>query len=541
MVKKRMLCLAGIALFAAASLFPAPYTVISPGDPVLEDLRFVVRESGKSFTSLTPPLSKHEVLLILEGIDEGRLSESGRKAYRSVLQAVNPVPLLQTGFFGFDVHGEAALEGRWRSDSDIPWMKKEKTSSSVLSLPVDLYFGERLYGTIVPVLRSDPSFYDNGTNWGTNVPYETERIDLNMPFKAFMAAGGPWWNFQIGRDRLDFGSGITGNLAVSDTPDYYDFARISLFSSNIKYTFLLSQFPMALKGLIADGFTHPDMNDSTGTTQRYLYFHRIDVRLFERLSIGLSEGVMVGNSPPELRFMSPLAVFHSYFGWNDYDQTDGDLVGSMLSLDLEWAIMPSLTLYGQFVMNDYATPYERKNWPDSVSPNGLGWLAGLEYVRDIHTWRTSFFGEFMYGDPYLYVLSSPYASFISMRRLSHLTSKDPVYSWIGYPDGRDALHVTLGATVYKAPVKLGARLSFSSQGEHGVSWDWTKGEDAVNQRSPSGTAENTFKASADAEWEILRGLKLSAYLGGTFIYNYEHSGGERRIGAEAGLAVSYFY
>ncbi|MDR1072851.1 MAG: capsule assembly Wzi family protein [Treponema sp.] len=67
-----------------------------------------------------------------------------------------------------------------------------------------------------------------------------------MPLRAFVAAGGAWWNFELGRDRLSYGLGRSGNMAVSDTPDYYDMARLSFFSPVFKYSLLVSQMPFTI-------------------------------------------------------------------------------------------------------------------------------------------------------------------------------------------------------------------------------------------------------------------------------------------------------
>ena len=83
--------------------------------------------------------------------------------------------------------------------------------------------------------------------FGRNIPMvppaEIWDLDFNMPYRAFVAAGGDHWSFQLGRDRLNWGAGTSGNLAMSDTLKYHNLARVTTFSDRFKYTFLTSFFP----------------------------------------------------------------------------------------------------------------------------------------------------------------------------------------------------------------------------------------------------------------------------------------------------------
>jgi hypothetical protein len=530
-------------------VFPSPLQMFSPGDPVLEDLRFVVRESGKSFVSFTPPLSSDEVLLILQDVDADSLSAAGQEAYGRIQNALNPTPLLSFGYFSLDAHIKAAVEARARTNSAIAWTEKDREQPAVLSIPMSLFAADRLQLYFEPLFSQNPLFFDEeGAFFGANIPYSAERVNLNIPLRAFIATGGPWWNFELGRDRVSFGLGRTGNMAISDTPDYYDMARFSLFSSVFKYSFFASQMPLSTSGILAEGATQPrtdgNVIDITQTTQRYLYAHRLDVRLFRRVSLGLTEGLLVGNSAPELRFFNPLIIFHSFFSWRDYDgwgsSTERDsMSGSLFSVDLDWAIVPSLAFYGQFVMNEYSTPYELKNFPDEQAPNATGWLFGLEYTRDLAGWQTAFYGEFAYADPFLYTLSTPFASYVWMRRTAD--SLGPRYNWIGHSEGRDMMLFALGSDFVKKNLSLSAGVSFIRRGEHTILWDWKMGPESNGQKTPSGVAENKLTANIGSSWKVLPYLTLSAQVAGNFVFNAGHQNGRNEYGMDAVFAVVFFY
>jgi hypothetical protein len=519
--------------------------MISAGDPVLEDLRFLITQSGKSFLSLTPPLSRDEVLLIMQDIDTDTLMSAGQEAYHRIMEALNPKPLYSSGFFSADAHIKAGIEARVRTHTGITWTRNHKNSPSLLAIPLNLYFADRVQLFIEPILARSMSYYNEADTYvGSNIPSDAGQIDVSMPLRAFFAAGGAWWNFEAGRDRLSYGLGRTGNMALSDTPDYYDMARFSLFSSTIKYSLMVSQMPLTVNQIMGG----EDVQEGvlTGTTQRYLYVHRLDVRLFRRLSIGLTEGMMVGNSPLELRFLNPLAIFHSFAAWRDYDawrgagnQGQADMVGSLFSLDVNWAILPALSLYGQFVMNEWSTPYELEHWPELQAPNATGFLAGVEYTHDFRGWAASFYAECMYSDPYLYVLSSPFASYIWMRRISDI---EPLrYNWIGHPEGRDTIMYTAGSSFSKEKLGFSLNVVFTQKGMHTLQWDWNMGKEYSTQKTPTGIPENKLTLAIGSNWKPLAWLKLSAQAGGSIVFNHGHTSGAQEYGFDAMISITCTY
>jgi hypothetical protein len=538
-----------LAVPAPGDLGAVPFSMVSAEDPLLEDLRFLVRESGAGFRSFTPPLSRDEILLILDELDVESLAPPLRELYDGIYGALNPALLYAEGIFGLEAHARLSPEIRLRTNREIPFGKPDTESPPALALPLTAYLADTAELTITPSLSADPFYYaEQGSHWGVTVPYEARRFDLNMPLRAFIAAGGGWWNFQIGRDRVSYGLGRTGNLALSATPDYYDFARLSLFSRNFKYSAFVSQMPLNLADpqiLSEDRKKAAGPGALLSTTQRYLYLHRIDARLFRRLSLGISEALMAGNSPPELRYLSPLTVLHNAWPWRDYEEwgtgEKGYMTGSLFSLDVDWAILPSLALYGQFVLNEFSTPYELENHPEDQPPNGLGYLAGIEYTHIFDVWKALVYGEAVYTDPYLYTLSSPFGSYIWMRRPSELGSKPLRYKWIGHGEGRDMMLFALGAWAAKKDLRLSADLSFINRGEHGIGWDWSQDDEALGERSPTGTPERRLTAGLGAEWRPLARLTLSGYAAGVLLLNAGHRRGANEAGLELYLSAALSY
>ena len=515
--------------------------MISADDPILYDLRILVRDAGKSFLSLTPPLSGDEILAILDEIDIESLSDPMLLRYENIINNLYPSLINNSDFFSAAIHIRTALEGRFRSNTDIPWLKKDNTSQAMLGIPIQFFFADRVELFAEPLAASDPWFYNEPvSNWGTNVPWEAKRIDLNMPLRAYAAFGGKWWNFQIGRDNVSYGSGKTGNLALSNNPDYYEFARLSFFSSVLKYSAFVSQMPMSLEEPLFDNKSILKPDDLTETQNRYFYLHRIDIRFKKKFTLSLSEGVMVGNSPLELRYLNPLMIFHSFFSWKDYPNwgaEKGDMTGSILSLDFEWAFHPGWALYSQIVMNEFSTPYEKNIAPDQP-PSGMGYLLGAEYAFSISNWSLSIFTEFVYTDPFLYTLSSPFASMIWMRRSSDLGTKALRYAWIGHGEGRDMFLAAFGISAQREKLTLSLDYSFKMQGEHGILWDWNKAQNS--QSSPSGNPVTSNRLLLGINYKLLPGLWAGGHIGGASLFDAGFKG-NREYGIETGLKIMYYY
>jgi hypothetical protein len=365
-------------------------------------------------------------------------------------------------------------------------------------------------------------------------------MDGNFPLRAFAAAGGSWWNFQLGRDRLYYGTGHMGSLSISDNSAFYEFMRLSLFSRFFKYSFLINQLPLVISEYVDNKYDeHKEILERS--TQRYFYLHRLDITLFNRLSVGFMEGLMVGNSGLEIRYLNPLVIFHNFYSAWDYENKDktGDLTGSFLSLELNWNIIRSLAVYGQFTMNQLITSYKADRWPDQP-PNGLAYMAGTRFTHSFENWGAVFFLEFIYTDPYAYISPSPFSSFIQMRRLS-VNNGHLLYYYIAYP--RDTIALCVGTKFFKLDaVSVSGEFMWVSRGEHdkdGIMWDWEKSQTASGEKTPTGIAENKFATSIAAQWKLYPYLVFNGRITGIVSLNNRNESGSNEIGGQVVFSVGF--
>jgi len=523
--------------------------MILTDDPVLDDLRYLSVESGNSILSFIPPFAPHEIQTFLNSLDVSLLSPSALQAYYRVEKRLKPEAIINISgdLFTFFININSTLETRTRFNTDIAWYPQNKKTPAFVSLPLRFFFSEYVTLYLEPMYAMDPQDYKNFDYFGDNIPIGADYVcDLNIPLRAFLSVGGPFWNFQIGRDRLSYGTGQNGNLAIMDNPDYHDFMRLSLFSKFFKYSFLVSHLPLEL----SDEIMFPNENFEDGylkrTTQRYLYLHRIDISFFNKVSLGIMEGALVGNSGLELRFLNPMSVYHSFFSWWNYDEWQNEkydsMVGSLLSVEVNWNILDSLAFYGQFTMNDFATEHELSISPEGQPPNALGYMTGLRYTHSINSWGSIFHVEFFYTDPYLHIVASPFASYIHMRYLAWAPDRY-YYNYIGYP--RDTIAIYAGADFFKNDIiKLSALFSWIAIGKHikdGVKWDFEKSPPYNLEKTPSTIVENKYILSFAAQWKIYPYITIKGEISGIYSLYDDHINNSNTLGGQACFSINFYY
>ena len=537
-----------ILLFSVPStVFASHYDMILVGDPVLEDIRFLSLETRRPILSFTLPLAPHEVRRFLDSIDESVLSGPAQEAFTRVYKRLTPqAPLLNFSSDEFSVFVgiNSTFETKARTNQSISWYPRYPRIPPILALPTRFFIGNFLQLHLEPTLQISPIYYRRAGSFRQNMPLYWTRYDHLTPFRAFLAAGGPMWNFQIGRDRLSWGTGHMGSLSISDNPDFYDFARISFFTRFFKYSALVVQMPLDIRyGLLCDT-VFPGSAVPPGhlyrTMNRYFYLHRLDFMFFNRLTVGISEGVLVGDAPMELRFLNPMMIFHQLVPWYQYNRwgnrntgKDGHMVGPIFTVEANWNIINSLSVYGQFALTQFELPDElhRANNP---SPNGLGYLFGIQFSRSFSNWASLFFFEFVHTCPFLYMHPSPFASFIHMRMF---LSGPALYSFVGFP--RDLIMFTLGGRFFRDDVlSVSGMFSLLFNGERDISYDWQHGWAIRDERTPTGITERQIIGTVSARWRPKSFLTLSGSLTGIHSHNNAHISGAHEVGLQASFSAS---
>jgi hypothetical protein len=141
--------------------------------------------------------------------------------------------------------------------------------------------------------------------------------------------------------------------------------------------------------------------------------------------------------------------------------------------------------------------------------------------------------EFIYTDPYLNILSSPFGSFIQ---------QDSNYYLLAH--SRDTISITAGTEFSNnSTLKFYGSFSWISSGEHnkdGLKWNWDKTPDVYNERTPTGIAENKLILNLGAQFNPFSSLVLNADISGIASLNNKHVH-NNEFGVQAALSIGFKY
>lgn len=270
-----------------------------------------------------------------------------------------------------------------------------------------------------------------------NFTFSTKDMDTNFPDVAYGAFGNEHWSVQFGKDRLSWGGGTTGNLLISDNLTYHNFARVTSFYENFKFTWLVDFFPHAKNYTGVDETTIGQNDPVDGL--RFFQAHRYEVELFDRkVRAYLTEGIMYQSQDNfvDLSILNPFAVYHNYFNRAQCN--------SIMTLEMDYAPARNWNIYGQFVLDDlrfFTEPIE--------NPNACGYMAGLYHENTLNHGIFYQNLEGVYTDSFTY-LRDKCDFIVAIRRFGEgATAPSSVYydrTYLGYTYGGDTItgKLTLG-------------------------------------------------------------------------------------------------
>lgn len=228
-------------------------------------------------------------------------------------------------------------------------------------------------------------------------------LDLNAPYRAFIAAGGRHWSLQIGRDKMSWGPGVVSNFVVGDNLLYHNMLRFATYYNSFKYTFALSFFP------------HPKLYSSNETGNKWGFSkngqdtpldginmfmaHRLEWRFWkDKFKVVITEAIMYQSATNfiDLQILNPIMFFHDlYIRGNS---------NSIMSFEIEYTPIKSLNLYFQMVVDEIAMGAEGKpGKADKANPNAMGFMLGAKFAKAMSGGILHSSIEWAYTDPYLYL------------------------------------------------------------------------------------------------------------------------------------------
>jgi hypothetical protein len=502
-----VLCLTIAILAGVPAAAQNGQTIVPTDDPFYTRLRSLYLEQGRSPPSTATPYSADEAQRALARIRPDQLSQAGREVYESLLEHLGSRVLYhEDGFLAFNAGLEVSLEAylntneeqvspdAWaqRSDAYDLWQHGYEERLPFLTIPLEAWIGGGFYAAAELTARTErrafiPRTEDQRLN-PTNVPVDLRSLDLYLPFRTFLSLGGSHWNLQFGRDRISWGYGSSGNMAVSGIADFHDFLRFSTYWSIFKFTaaYIVAEpwLTPAESSMWKDeerAGWYPNRNEE----YKAFYGHRLEARFFDRVNLSLTELIVFGNKYPELlKDLNPIMIFHNWY----YEERAND----SMALEIEVNPWKMLTLYGQYYMDDFQTPYELEEGSGG-RPGAAGYIAGVHGVFPLWKGYLSGVGEWALTDPWLYNRWHPLTKFTHRRRLWSYLPPDGYYyvdKPLGYRHGPDA-NVWYASIGYDAPQLFGVSLNYTElhKGEITTETLYEVSREASQLATPTGVVE----------------------------------------------------
>lgn len=466
-------------------------TVIPSSSEIYEYLRVILAEQGKVSGIQERPASKDMILNVFEKIDYDKLSDSARLLYSEVMESLTPTPIYtEKEKLAVDLSLDINLETYFQTDPhNVDWIKPELDHMDFITIPIEAWFFNSIYGRWNLSLAKDPFLYgkvpDHDGYW-SNVPVNTSQIDFQFPYVGYFAAGSNHWNLQIGRDTLNYGSGRSGNFLISGNLPYYSFFRAKTYWD----AFTFSYSAIDLEPWSED----PDTPGTFIQTKKMLVSHGFTFNFIPRIRIGINESLLqTGFDELSLNYLNPLMIFHNYY-------MDG--FNSFLTVDVEVNVWKGINVYGVFALDQVQTAYEIDRYDATAIPNAYGYLIGTEISVPYSDgyWLGTL--EWVYTNPWLYLEDST-ASFIWTGQIvSNVDGRYFKELPLGYPSGPDSLNLyaSIGYTKPKHYSVEGG-YTLRVQGAHNVvDTVWSDDEGAAEMKTPTGIVETTHSLLIEAIW-----------------------------------------
>lgn len=424
---------------------------------------------GKAAPSTTSPYSKAELVKMLNQIDKASLKENERYIYSYIEKQLEIKPQFDKTDLAFTVGVSGATEAYIHTNTDTidtnivtqfkkypvtagyfigrqNWIRGFKEQNPLLSIFLETWPGEYIY-SYAELSLGNTNTLENGfgsTKFASNLmlvkPNNLNDLDCNMPYRAFVSAGTSNWSIELGRDRASWGLGESGNLFLGDNFPYHNMGRFTTFGKNFKYTFFTSFFPHP-SSYYEQG-EGPYKGDDQEQPLKGLYMfmaHRLEWRIFEKLTINATESIMYQdqNGSLDLRVLNPVMLFHDY-----YIRANSN---SLLGFDINYTPFKGFTLYGQIVIDDLGISAEN----DIHNPNACGYLLGTKYTTLINNLVSTTSLEAVYTDPYLYLRDSykdskfPLNYTAAFREFTNFGPTMYHQEFLGYKYGNDVFTVNL--------------------------------------------------------------------------------------------------
>jgi hypothetical protein len=175
--------------------------------------------------------------------------------------------------------------------------------------------------------------------------------------RALLSADGSWWRLQIGRDYLQWGSGRSEGLILSQTAGSLD---------HFGGRFTIGRFSISTFQAELD----PGL-------ERHLAGHRLTVSLPRGASFGIDETVLYSGRDLDYIYLLPLSVLYA----NQFNEAQDDNI--LWSFDWKVPLHRGVILSGEFLVDDLQYERDELAGPDKIAFNLSADALALVGAREL--------------------------------------------------------------------------------------------------------------------------------------------------------------
>ena len=517
---KRILPMISLWLLLSALCFAdTPYALFVENRHWIYDAMHILSvESRQATLADRQPLSKGELSEYFSSFENAKIPQASEPLYGMMQEYFSGHQfLVNKKYFAFDVNGVFSLQGQYgygrENEVRLDRFLRYNRTPAAISIPMQVMFTP--YVNFFADIRLKKNYWGAKLSYPyTNLPLQTNAIDMSWPHQAGLTVGGRYGVITIGRGPLNIGRSLAGSMLLADIVDRLDYMSAAVFYKKVRLSLTVTELEPT----------------------RFVFSHEAAVRPLDWISVRLYEGVVV-NAPFDPKYLNPMMIFHNYFGWRESTfngkPSSTSSVGCQFGVGVDIVPVRGLRIYGQYGQNQFQTYYELKNFPEARNiPNSLGGLAGIEYIHPFSFGHLSITGEFLYANPWMYIMENKNIS-LYLRRSDPVAPSgkisSPIMMWLANPYGPDTMGCFLQVALTQ-PKKYGAKVryrflvkgeneeKFFKEPDKDVYYPPAKSYDPIARaKTPSANPSYFHTLSLEGSYTVIKNLDLTAGFNWTIV------------------------
>ncbi len=531
---KNSVCIVFLLLFVLCNLW-AWQNTYGASDEVFENLILLKSLSGVNLPDVTAPVSGSQIGALLEMIDSSKLDGYAREIYEELKKEISHPPVLfsfnkvggnlNVSFLPFEVIGSTG-----DSNSSTGYMRNGLKRFDLYDVDAQLYISENFYGRMLAngtkIEGYEKKFAED--HCILNTVFSPENLSQAWPEVAFGSIGNSFINLIIGRDRLSAGSGITGNLYLSENRRYDDFLKFSAVSYPLSYDFT---------AIVYDGFTENSFengNFELRTTdfdepRKVVLLHRFSSTILKKITLSAFEGAVVycDDIWTDIRAFNPFMFIHNngtYYTGN---------TNNFAGMEISAALGKGINANAQIILDQFKLSSESSTSGDTqygvlANINGTWSLDSSivsAYIEGIYETKGLYLKEvnnseygYNYNDKVYY-----YAQIDMVSGNKRFSGEKDEYAYLGYPDGGDLKKLSVGLKIKKENAVFAFDASVSEKGVYGIHLPFNEVRILTDSaRTGFSSSQYCYSVKATADATFFKGVDCCATLGGFYYKNYLH-------------------